>query len=106
VGFRADCCHRRTKLGVTAMRWLPMHNAKRESTVLPLIASNVGGDLEQICETVNADRLHGWVEHNPNLVGGTRRCRSSLIRLKKNRRVSLFVSHAMHRSRSASLSLT
>ena len=90
------------------MRWLPVRNAKRESSVPPLIACNVGGDLEQIRETVNTGRLHAWVEHNPNFVGpnfvgiASRRC-SSLMTRTKNCRVSL--SRSMHRSRSASLSL-
>jgi hypothetical protein len=86
------------------MRWLPVRNAKREATVPLLIAGNVGGDLEQIRETVNTGRLHAWVEHNPNFIGSAcRRC-SSLMARTKNCRVSL--SRSMHRSRSASLSLT
>jgi hypothetical protein len=86
------------------MRWLPVRNAKREATVPLLIACNVGGDLEQIRETVNTGRLHARVEHNPNFVGSAcRRC-SSLMARTKNCRVSL--SRFMHRSRTASLSLT
>jgi hypothetical protein len=54
------------------MRWLPMRNAKRGSTVALLVARNVGGDLEQIRETVNTGRLHARVEHNPNFGGGVR----------------------------------
>ena len=56
------------KLGIAAMRWLPVRDAKREATVPLLIACNIGGDLEQIRETVNTGRLHAWVEHNPNFV--------------------------------------
>src|SRR6266436_160812 len=54
------------KFGIAAMRWLPVRNAKRESTVPLVIARNVGGDLEQIRETVNTSRLHARVEHSPN----------------------------------------
>ena len=88
------------------MRWLPVRNAKRKSTVPLVIAGNVGGDLEQIRETVNTSRLHARVEHNPNFIGRVRRCCSSLMTLRNNRHVFLFLSHSMHRSRSASLSLT
>jgi hypothetical protein len=56
------------------MRGLPVRNAKRESTVPLLIARNVGGDLEQIRETMNTGRLHARVEHNPNFGGGVRDC--------------------------------
>jgi hypothetical protein len=85
------------------MRWLPVRNAKRESTVPLLIACNVGGDLEQIRETVNTGRLHARVEHNPNFVDiACRRC-SLLMTRTKNCGVSR--SRSMHRSRFASLSL-
>jgi hypothetical protein len=84
------------------MHWLPVCHAKRESTTSLLIERNASGDAEQIRETVNAGRLHAWVEHNPNFIGDARRCRSSLMTLRNNRRVSLFVSHSIHRSRSAS----
>jgi hypothetical protein len=80
------------------MRWLPVRNAKRGSTVPLLIARNVGGDLEQIGETVNTRRLHAWVEHNPNFIAGAGRCCSSLMTLRNNRHVFLFVSPSMHRS--------
>jgi len=81
-------------------------HAKRESTVSPLIKCDARGDAEQIRETVNAGRLHAWVEHNPNFIGGAGRCCFSLMMLRNNRRVSLFVSRSMHRSRFASLLLT
>jgi hypothetical protein len=86
------------------MRWLPVGNAKQEATVPLVIAGNVGGDLEQIFETVNTSRLHAWVEHNPNFVGGARDCCSPLMMLSNNYRFSLFGS--IHRSPSASVFLT
>jgi D-arabinose 1-dehydrogenase-like Zn-dependent alcohol dehydrogenase len=52
VGFRAYCCHRRTKARRHGYVLAAVRNAKRESTVLLLIACNVGGDLEQIGKTV------------------------------------------------------
>jgi hypothetical protein len=79
-----------------------VRHAERESTISLLIKCDAGGDAEQIRETVNTGRLHAWVEHNPNFIGSVRRCCSSLM----TRHVFLFLSHSMHRSRSASLSLT
>jgi hypothetical protein len=85
------------------MRWLPVRNAKRESTISLLIACNA----EQIRETVNTSRLHAWIEHNPNFVGGARDCCSPLMKPSNTCRVSLFRSiHSIHRSPSASVSLT
>jgi hypothetical protein len=69
-----------------------------------VIAGNVGGDLEQIRETVNTSGLHARVEHNPNFIGGIRRCCSSLMTQSNNRRCSLF--RSIHRLPSASMSLT
>jgi hypothetical protein len=85
------------------MRRLPVRNAKRKSTVPLLIACNVGSDLEQIRETVNTNRLHARVEHNPNFIGSACHRYFSLMARTKNCHVSL--SRSMHRSRSASLSL-
>jgi hypothetical protein len=78
------------KFGIAAVRWLPVRNAKRESTVPLVIAGNVGGDLEQIRETVNTGRLHARVEHNPNFVGGARDCYSPRMILSNNRGFTLF----------------
>jgi hypothetical protein len=86
------------------MRWPPVRNAKRGSTVPLLVARNVGGDLEQIRETVNTGRLHARIEQNPNFVGGARDCCSPLMTLSNNCRFSLF--RPIHRSPSASVSLT
>jgi hypothetical protein len=82
-----------------------VRHAERESTISLLIKCDAGGDAEQIRETVNTGRLHAWVEHNPNFIGSVCRCCSSLMALRNNRHVFLFLSHSMHRSRSASLSL-
>jgi len=60
------------------MRWLPMRNAKRGSTISLLIKCDASGDAEQIRETVNTSRLHARVEYNPNFGGSARRCCSSL----------------------------
>jgi hypothetical protein len=62
------------KFGIVVMRWLPMRNAKRESTISLLIKCDASGDAEQIRETVNTSRLHARVEHNPNFGGGVRDC--------------------------------
>ena len=92
------------KFGIAAMRWLPVRNAKPESTVPLVVAGNVGGDLEQIRETMNTSRLHARIEHNPNFVDGARDCCSPLMTLRNNCRFSLF--RSIHRSPSASVSLT
>jgi hypothetical protein len=86
------------------MRWLPMRNAKRGSTISLLINRDASGDAEQIRQTVNTGRLHARIEHNPNFVGGARICCSPLMMLSKNCRFSLF--RYIHRSPSASLSWT
>jgi hypothetical protein len=72
-----------------------VRNAKRESTVPLVIAGNVGGDFEQIRETVNTSRLHARVEHNPNFVGGARDCCSPRTMLSNNCSFSLF--RSLHR---------
>jgi hypothetical protein len=79
-----------------------VRNAKRESTVPLVIAGNVGGNLEQIRETVNTSRLHAWIEHNPNVVLA-HDCCSPLMKLSNTCRFSLF--RYIHRLPSASLSL-
>jgi len=86
------------------MDLLPVRNAKPVSTVLRAIAGNVGGDLEQIRETVNTSRLDARIEHNPNFVGGARDRCSPLMKLNNTCRSSLF--RSTHRSPSASVSLT
>jgi propanol-preferring alcohol dehydrogenase len=80
-----------------------VRNAKREPAISLLIECNASGDAEQIRKTVNTGRLHARVEHNPNFVGGARRCCSSLMALTKNCRVSL--SRSIHRQPSLSATL-
>jgi hypothetical protein len=86
------------KFGIVAMRRLLVCNAKRQSSVRLLIACSVGGDLEQIRETVNTGRLHARVEHNPNFVDSVRGCCSLLMALRNNRYVLMFLSRSMHPS--------
>jgi hypothetical protein len=86
------------------MRWLPMRNAKRGSTISLLIKCDASGDAEQIRETVNTGHLHARIEHNPNFVGGAPDCCSPLMTLSNKFRFSLF--RFIHHSPSASVSLT